>query len=231
MKKCLLLFVLFLYASFQNSIAQPDEDKLGAWYIYVWNKSFNDSPWGVKGDFQLRNWNLGGDVQQVLLRGGVSYKPKNVDIKLTTGYANITSYAFGESAANIGENRIYQEAIIPSKIGGRILISHRFRYEQRFIENQDFRTRYRYNLSLRIPLNNTSLEKKTFYVSLYNELFINGQEKIGDGRTVEKFDRNRTYAAIGYKISDGLQIRVGLMNQTDANISKNQLQVSAHHSF
>ncbi|MFK7900425.1 MAG: DUF2490 domain-containing protein [Cyclobacteriaceae bacterium] len=231
MKKNVLLFVLFFYAFSPCLIAQVNEDKLGAWYIYVWNKKINTSQFGVKGDFQLRNWDLGNDVQQLLLRGGLSYKPKKVGVTVTVGYGNITSYAYGESTSSVGENRVYQEVIFPSKVGGRVLISHRFRYEQRFIENQDMRTRYRYNLSFRIPLNKSVLEENTFYLALYNEIFINGQEQVGNGLLVEKYDRNRTYAALGYKINDALQLRVGVMNQTTADISKNQLQLSAHHSF
>ena len=38
--------------------------------------------------------------------------------------------------------------------------------------------------------------KKTLYLALYNELFINGQRDIGNSNSVELFDRNRAYAAL-----------------------------------
>ena len=117
------------------------------------------------------------------------------------------------------------------KFGKRFYTNHRFRYEQRFVEDQDFRTRYRYNLFLNIPLNKPELDEKTIYLSFYNELFINGQRQIGNGKTVEFFDRNRTYAAIGYQIKKGLKIQAGFMKQTTNTWGKNQLQLSLHHNL
>ena len=61
---------------------------------------------------------------------------------------------------------------------------------QRLVEYQLFSTRYRYNLFLNVPLNAKALSPKAIYLALYNELFINGQTDIGDGREVEIFDRN-----------------------------------------
>ena len=112
------------------------------------------------------------------MRGGLTYKPKKADIKLTFGYGNITTGSYGNDKSTSAESRIYQEALFPIKFGNRFHTSHRFRYEQRFVENQDFRTRYRYNMFINIPLNKTEMEKKTLYLALYNELFINGQRKI-----------------------------------------------------
>jgi hypothetical protein len=66
---------------------------------------------------------------------------------------------------------------------------------------------------------------------LYNELFINGQRNVGDGKFVEIFDRNRLYVALGYMIKNGLKIQFGAMNQTTNNWGKNQLQLSFHQNF
>jgi len=116
-------------------------------------------------------------------------------------------------------------------LGNRFLLTHRLRYEQRWVANQDFRTRYRYNLFMNVPLNNTKLEQSTIYLALYNEIFINGQREIGDDRLVELFDRNRTYLGVGYGILDNLRCQLGWMKQTTNNWSKGQLQVSLHHSL
>ncbi len=211
--------------------AQIDEDQMGAWYMYFYDVKFKEGPWGVQGDLQFRNWNLGGDLEQLLIRSGVTYRPKNANVKLTLGYGNITTGAFGDSDETTSESRIYQEALFPVKFGKRIYTNHRFRYEQRFVENQDFRTRYRYNLFLNIPINNTEFTKNTIYLSLYNELFINGQREIGSNRTVEIFDRNRFYAALGYIIKSGMKVQLGVMQQSTDNWSKNQMQLSFHHNM
>jgi hypothetical protein len=129
------------------------------------------------------------------------------------------------------ENRIYQEALFPQKLGGRFLLTHRLRYEQRFVENQDFRTRYRYNLFVNVPLNARELKKNTVYLALYNEIFINGQKDVGAGRSVEFFDRNRFYSGLGYGLRDNLRAQLGWMRQTTDSWAKNQLQVSLHHAW
>jgi hypothetical protein len=226
----LLILAIFLFAS-KNGNAQIDEDKMGAWCMYFFNTTFKESPWGVQGDVQLRNWNVGGDLEQLLLRGGVTYQPKEADIKLTFGYGNVTTGTYGSDQSTRTESRLYQEALFPVRFGNRFYTNHRFRYEQRFVEGQDFRTRYRYNLFLNIALNNPEMHKGTFYLAFYNELFINGQRSIGDGDPVEVFDRNRCYAALGYMIKKGLKIQFGAMNQTTDTWSKNQLQLSIHHKM
>ena len=38
-----------------SSTAQPDEDVLGAWYMYFWNTTIKESPWGFQGDVQFRS--------------------------------------------------------------------------------------------------------------------------------------------------------------------------------
>ena len=162
--------------------------------------------------------------------------PKGANIKFTVGYANITTGVFGDDDATVNENRIYQEALFPGKIGKRFHLNHRFRYEQRFVESQDFRTRLRYNFFLNVALNSTEMTAKTIYLALYNEIFINGERKIGvddngADRTVELFDRNRIYAAIGYILKNNLRIQFGIMQQTTDNWMKNQLQLSLHHNI
>lgn len=231
MKRSLVSAVLFsLFVSFSAN-AQIDEDQTGAWYMYFWNTEFGESPWGLQGDIQYRNWDLGGDLEQLLIRGGFTYSPKNADVKFTLGYGNITSGTFGDSNETSGESRIYQEALLPHKISDRFYLTHRFRYEQRWVEGQDFRTRYRYNLFLNIPLNQPNLNKDAIYLALYNELFINGERGIGDGRSVELFDRNRFYSALGYALKDKLKIQAGYMTQTTDAVSKGQIQLSLHHTF
>ena len=211
--------------------AQVDEDQLGAWYMYFWSLDFNESRLGLQGDAQFRNWNLLGDMEQLLLRAGLTYRPANSPAKLTVGYAFIATGEFGESQEINPENRIYQEAFIPHRVGKRVLLAHRYRYEQRFVQGQDFRTRYRYNFFLTVPFNRTDLKKGAVYLALYNELFINGQRDIGNGNQVQIFDRNRFYSALGYSLSDGLRTQLGVMVQTTNSISKTQLQISLHHSM
>jgi hypothetical protein len=199
--------------------------------MYFFNAPFADSQWGLQGDLQYRNWDLGGDLEQLLLRGGLTWRPKSGDAMFTLGYANITSGEFGPSSSTSSENRIYQEALLSQKIGERVYLRHRFRFEQRWVDDQDFRTRYRYALFIDVPFNREDLKKGAFYFAFYNELFINGQRDIGNGREVEVFDRNRTYAALGYSLSDNLRLQGGYMYQYSDAVEKGQLQLSLHQAF
>jgi hypothetical protein len=229
MNKIILSF-LFLFLVIRG-FSQVNENQLGAWYMYFYTHKFENSNWGIQGDLQHRNWDLLGDKEQLLLRSGITYAPKDSGIVFTLGVANISNGDFGDSEAFFNENRIYQEALFPQKIGNRVLMTHRFRYEQRFVENQDFRTRFRYNLFVNIPFNNPDLRPNTVYGAFYNELFINGEREIGNNTTVEIFDRNRTYFGLGYVLNSTIRFQLGIMKQTNDSFSKNQLQISMHHNF
>ena len=238
MNKRTFVFILFLPYSLliQSfiSIAQSntfDENQLGAWYMYFWSVQLKESRFGFQGDIQFRNWDLGGDLEQLLLRGGLTYMPKNTNAKFTLGYAYILSGEFGESTETSDENRIYQEALLPQKVGGRVFITHRFRFEQRWVEGQNTRTRWRYAIFINVPFNKKTLTKGAIYYAFYNELFINGQRDIGNSREVELFDRNRFYNALGYALSNTVRLQGGYMIQTTDDWSKGQIQLSLHHSM
>lgn len=227
----LLLLLCFLGGALHIRAQAVEEDRLGAWYMYFYNASFGDGPFGLQGDYQFRYWDFGSDLEQILIRNGLTYRPDNANALFTLGYASITTGTPGESSDRIHENRIYQEVLLPHRVGGRFLLTHRFRYEQRWVDDQDFRTRYRYNIFVNVPFNGTSLGHKVVYLALYNEIFINGQQQIGNGRMVERFDRNRTYFGLGYGISKKIRVQLGAMNQTTANWNKWQAQFSVHQNW
>ena len=231
MRHLLLTLAVACWATASSFGQQVAEDELGAWYMYFFNDQFGDSRFGVQGDYQFRFWEVAGDLEQILLRTGLTYRPENANALFTLGYGHIISGVPGESSETSDESRIYQEALLPHAVGKRFLLTHRFRYEQRFVEGQDFRTRYRYNLFVNVLLRGEKLNKDAVYLALYNELFINGQRDIGDDRTVELFDRNRTYFGLGYGLSDKLRTQLGYMIQTTDNWQKGQLQVSLHQAF
>ncbi len=232
-----LLLFLLTFTVYNPAQAQAGTDQLGAWYMYFFDiQSEKKSGFGIQGDIQHRNWDQGGDLEQLLLRAGVTYRPKGADVKFTLGYGNITSGTFGESNKTSGESRVYQEILLPQKVGNRLRLNHRFRFEQRWVEGQDTRTRYRYNLFLNLPITSKDFDKGTVYLALYNELFINGEREIIRGnplthRTVEIFDRNRSYGAVGYVISPRSKVQLGVMRQVNDSYGKNQLQLSLHQKF
>ena len=210
---------------------EVDEDQPGGWYMVFFSKDLAESRLGFQGDVQYRTWDGSGDLEQLLLRGGVTYRPDALPGKYTLGLANITSGQFGDSKQTRTENRTYQEALISQNVAERVYLKHRMRLEQRWVNGQDFRTRFRYALFANVPLNQPDLSPGAWYLALYNEIFINGERNIGDGKEVDYYDRNRFYAALGYRFSNAGQIQAGYMQQHTNAVNKGQLQLSLHYSL
>lgn len=230
----LLLFSLALVLSSASSPVRAqaiDESDTGAWYMYMWNHDLANSRLGFQGDIQHRNWDLGGDLEQLLIRGGLTWRPESSTAKFTLGYAWIKSGAFGPSSASSYERRLYQEALIPQMLGTKIFLTHRIRLEQRDVDGQDHRNRLRYFIGLNYPLNQRTLGQGAVYLSFYNELFINLERNIGNNLRVDHFDRNRSYAAIGYSLTDHSRLQFGYMHQETENWGKGQLQFNLIHNF
>ena len=225
MKKIILLLAFISVSNF--GFAQEDND-LGAWYIYFGNFRFKESPWAIHGEAQYRNHNTIGDLEQLLLRTGLQYNHKSGNASFLAGYGSITSQAEGDATNSIHENRLYQEVILKQTIG-KVGFMHRFRYEQRWIDNLDFKTRFRYAIFVNVPINSIGLgEKGSWYVQGYDELFING-EKLDD--KFEYFDRNRLYLGLGYRVMKNLAFQVGIMQQATDSKSKTYLQFTAFHQL
>lgn len=230
-ERLLPLLVAFGLALPRPVWASDPRDDLGAWLMYFYSWRFEDTaPWGVQGDAQFRFWDLGGDLEQILLRSGLTYAPTE-NVVLTLGLANITTGEIGPSDDTVNENRLYQEVLLSQVLGGRVYVRHRFRSEQRWNQDQDFRTRYRYAVFVNVPLSDVRMTQGTVYAAFYNEVFLNGERDIGDGRTVALFDRNRLYGALGYGLADGLGLQAGYMLQTTDPFQKGQLQLSLHQTF
>jgi len=210
---------------------QIDEDQLGGWYVYQWTRNPGANGIGFQGDLQHRNWDRGGDIEQLLGRAGVTWTPAGSTIKYTFGIAAVQSEAFGPSDAATQEKRLYQEVLLPQRLGARLLLTHRWRMEQRDIEGQDLRMRLRYLIGVNYPLNRDTLGKGAVYLAFTNELFVNGERGIGRGRRVDWFDRNRAYAGMGYAVSNTLRLQFGYLEQTLDSSRKSQLQLNIIQTF
>jgi hypothetical protein len=222
------LLVSLLICFLINPVYSQQESDLGSWYMYFGNFRFAESPWAIHGEAQYRNNNLIGDLEQMLLRTGLQYNLKSGHASFLTGYASITTDIPGKASQSFHENRIYQEVILRQKLG-RIGILHRYRFEQRWIEELNIRTRFRYALFINLPFNDKDLtEKGSIYGQIYDELFINGERPTENSQL---FDRNRLYLGLGYRTSSVLALQFGIMEQTTNLFSKTQLQFSAFHQL
>lgn len=218
MKKLLILLIIAIPIS-----SYSQESDLGNWLLYFGNMKIKND-WNWHNEVQYRNYNAIGDLEQLLIRTGIGYNltENNNNVLLGYGYILSQNYMDGsDDKVNVNEHRIFQQFITRHNI--RIVaVQHRFRFEQRFIES-DFRMRFRYFLSLNIPLNNKEMIDKTVYLSAYNEIFLNTS-----GNT---FDRDRLYGGIGYRFSKTVRLEIGYMNQFLPNTNRDQINIISFINF
>ncbi len=201
---------------FTNS-SHAQKSDIGNWFIYIGNQKINEK-WIWHNEVQYRNYNLAGDLQQLLLRTGIGYNLSENNNNILLGYGFINSQRYVVNSNNkIGtvEHRIYQQFITRQNFG-RIFLQHRYRLEERFLSD-DFQVRFRYLLGFNVPINKKAMIEKTIYASIYNEIFLNVQNSI--------FDRNRLYGAIGYVINKNFRVEAGAMAQTLESSNRNQFQI------
>lgn len=197
------------------------EQKLGAWYMYFGTHRVAER-WSIHNEAQFRYYDLGGNFNQLLLRAGINYhlRPRTW---LTFGYAYIdTDPTFGdpfpqgpdEQGRNIPENRLFEQFIQRHTLG-RWALEHRFRLEQRFLTLGDTRRtehRTRYRLQATYPLSDT------FFVNLYDEIFINLQ---GD-----PFGQNRLYGALGAHLGPSVSLQAGYLLNSFTAADYHRLQLA-----
>ena len=216
-KITLLVFVLAL-----PLVGFSQDSNLGNWLIYIGNKKLN-SKWNIHNEVQYRNYNAIGDLEQLLLRTGIGYNitEKN-NILLGYGYILSENYVGNtDDKLSVNEHRVFQQYTTKQNIG-KVKLSHRYRFEQRFVE-EDFKLRFRYFLSLNIPLKYNESGESPFYLSAYNEIFLNSKSSI--------FDRNRVYGGLGYNVNKSVRIELGYMNQFFETNSRDQLNLITFVTF
>lgn len=214
-KKVALTFLVML-----PFFSMAQDSSFGNWLIYFGNKQFSPK-WNLHHEVQYRNYNAIGDLEQLLLRTGFGYNlSESTNVLLGYGYILSENYIDDtDEKVSINEHRIYQQFISKHKVIG-ISMQHRYRFEQRFIKD-DFKLRFRYFLGLNVPLSKN--ESNKYYLSAYNEIFLNTKTAI--------FDRNRLYGGVGYKINQNIKVEVGYMNQFFETSGRDQLNIMTFVNF
>jgi len=215
------LFVL-IYMLLLPLFSMGQTSDLGNWLIYIGNKKL-DNKWNIHHEVQYRNYNAIGDLEQLLLRTGLGYSvTTNTNVLLGYGFIHSQNYLDASSEkVNVDEHRIFQQIITKQRVG-KLGLQHRYRFEQRFVEDI-FKLRYRYFLGLNIPIKERGDTNVGWYLSSYNEIFLNGSGAI--------FDRNRLYGGLGCSITKNLRAEVGYMNQFFGASSRDQINVLLFANF
>jgi len=224
MKKQLIVLAFvpaFVLASSFGSLLHAQSQFTG------WGALFNTIKTGKKttllNDVQLRGTGELNHVQTLLLRSGLQYSLTK-KLGLTVGYAYIHNRReAGGQSGYLPEHRIWEQLLYSHKTGP-LLVSHRLRFEQRFIpnakvENNDLTTdghgnayRLRYFIRNIIPFNDQPVFTKGMFAALQDEVFINtGNTANVNGKT---FDQNRLYLAAGYRLNKRFDLEAGYMYQS-----------------
>ncbi len=218
-----LMSLIALLAQSPSLMAQRlHTSNSNGWYMYMGNHPINDK-WGIHLEAQLRRNDIVSDGQQLLLRGGINYYLSK-QTTATAGYCFVETYPYGEFAAksSFPEHRIWEQLQYKSQLG-RVECVNRLRLEQRFVHSPTMQSdstyaagdavysnRFRVLNRFSIPFKGKTIEDKSFYLSFYDELFVNFGKKVA----MNIFDQNRAYAAIGYKIPKVGRLELGYMLQT-----------------
>jgi hypothetical protein len=234
----LIPYLFFLTALPLQSIAQKEiANQENTWFVYVGNHRISQR-FGLHTEYQFRRADLFQDWQQSLLRLGIDYYVKSGE-QFTAGYAWIKSYPYGEQpiAHLNNEHRIWQQFITKSKFC-RIELQHRYRFEQRFIENWNtsvdgghsltgylYRQRARYRFQIAIPLNKREMSDNTLFCVINDEVFL------GFGKDIGKnvLDQNRFFTALGWRFNAACNIQLGYLNQYI--IKKDAVHAERNHTL
>ncbi|MFC4632338.1 DUF2490 domain-containing protein [Dokdonia ponticola] len=201
MKKITLALLFIAITSYPLSAQNNGESNLGAWYMLFTTNQVSEKV-SIHAEVQYRNYEFADNFNQLLLRTGVNYNISD-NAMATFGYAYITTdptFEEPDGEQNTTEHRIYQQFLLKNSVG-KFKFSHRYRLEQRFIDNplsgNDTQHRARYFLRVTYPLNDK------WFLTAYDEIFINLQN--------EFFGQNRLFGAVGYNFSKNLSTQIGYL--------------------
>lgn len=177
-----------------------------------------EHPWGGYAEIQGRSNALARQFFYYELKAGVSYDiDPNFTVLVGGGRYSTSDYRDLPAGPLNVEKRLWEQLVL-TQYSHRLKIEHRYRYEQRWFNFRDdsssFRQRIRYRLNGFFPLNKKVFTAGTFFLSAYDELFLNPRGPV--------FERNRLYGGIGYQVNNLLIVQLGYVNQANYNYTNAQ---------
>lgn len=182
------------------------------WWVYAGDHPVKGN-WGVLSEMQIRRTDVAVGWQQLLLRQGVTYR-LSPRVQLAGGYGFIRTHRYGDFPVPraFNEHRFFEQISVKQDVR-KVGLDHRFRVEQRKIEafsggwrNQN---RFRYQLRGAIPLSGANVKRQQWYLFAGNEFFLHLAPNYGANR----FDQNRAFAGIGWKVSRNNRVEISYLNQ------------------
>ena len=215
MKKNIALLLITLLSIQYTNAQQDGQDDLGSWFMFFGNTRLSDRI-SISPEVQYRTYEFGSNFNQLLIRSGINWH-LNKNTTATLGYGYITTDGTFEEPtgeSNTIEHRLYGQFTSKNTLG-KFKTTHRYRLEQRFIDSEasSSNTQYRARYLVRITYPIT----ETWFISAYDEVFINLQEPV--------FSQNRLYAALGYVINKNIATQVGYLKNHFTGKHYDRLQI------
>jgi hypothetical protein len=186
-----------------------------AWYQYFHEHRL-DPRWSLLAEAQFRRADVPGTTpQQLLLRTGVQ-RLLAAGASVAAGYAFAGTSVYGElpAAAPTDEHRIWQQLTLAHRTGA-VAWSHRFRAEQRWIEQTTsgnpwrFRQRARAFTRATVDAPALGVAIPRAYVTPWAELFVT----VGASASGQVFDQSRLALQAGYRLTPRFRVEAGYMQQ------------------
>ena len=220
LKNFLKVTTLLITLTLCSLNVNAQDSKLGTWGIVtVVMPGDSVHKWGGYTEFQARTNGAGfSQFQYYEAKAGISYDiDKNFIALLGSGTYHTYNYLDISDGPTVNEFRVWEQMTI-NQFLTPLKFEHRYRVEQRWLDG-NYRNRFRYRLNMFVPLNNTKITAKTWFISVFDEIFFNNK--------APNFERNRVSAALGYQFDKKWILQAGWINQrnytTVTSSAKNNL--------
>lgn len=145
--------------------------------------------------------------QQAYFQTGLNYKFRP-NLNLSLGHIYQRNNPVDTDFVN--EHRIFEQVTYSHSMDEK-QFTHRFRFEQRFIderEEHEFKTRLRYQVGLNFPLQGRQLDPGEWYFNCYNEFYFSTS-----GDRYAFYSDDWAYAGLGYQTLEWGKLEAGPLAQ------------------
>lgn len=184
--------------------------------------------WLIWNELQLRSNRFYNHFFYSEIKGGAQYSLTDA-FSYLMGIGRYRTYTPGgnfKSPLTADEFRLWEQFTLTNNVS-RVKIEHRYRIEQRWFTT-GYRNRFRYRISMVLPLGKPKMEPHTFFLTGFEELFLTNK--------APHFERNRLLAGVGYQFSKVLSLQSGYCNQYDyrangSSVNNHFLQTTLFFNF
>jgi hypothetical protein len=210
--------ILFLGTNQLQAQTQPVSKQIheqGQVWLGFFNQTRLSEKFSLWVDLHARRTDLFDRWSTTIVRPGITYHLPH-HINFTAGYAYVSHYPAVGLQTVRPEHRPWQQISWTRRVK-KLQMLQWVRFEQRFNrkvandelqEGYTFNYKFRYLLSILIPLKGDFIEPETPFFVFNDEIHINAGKQI----TYNYFDQNRFFVGFGYQLSKTLNAQLGYMN-------------------